>query len=211
MFSMFRAATFLLAIATAASAFAQTPPPGPPFDSSRHPNPIVTYAETKDFRSLSPDQVKSLAGIDLLGFSQDQARRESLEIADGRYVKSMTILNFRTEVTFYPVVRQQFKLKDGGAEIVMYSFRFPKVALPPEFTRVVLNEAAIEKRKKPADMRFGGEKPETFSIRGAGALYFEKDGQLTVYWQEEGVPTRSPRTCRGTSCSTSSKTCCNRS
>jgi hypothetical protein len=187
MFTMFRAATFLLAIATASSAFAQTPPPGPPFDAAKHANPIVTYVETKDFKPLSPDQVKSQAGIDLLGYSQDQARRESLEVADGRYVKSMTILNFRTEVTFYPVIRQKFKLTNGGAEIVMYSFRFPKVALPPEFTRIVLNEAAIEKRKKPADMRFGGEKPETFSIRGSGALYFEKDGQLTIYWQEEGV------------------------
>src|SRR6516164_5796399 len=152
MFTMFRAATFLLAIATASSAFAQTPPPGPPFDAARHANPIVTYVETKDFKPLSPDQVKSQAGIDLLGFSQDQAKRESLEIADGRYVKSMTILGFRTEVTFYPVVRQTFKLKDGGAEIVMYSFRFPKVALPPEFTRIVLNEAAVEKKKKPAEM-----------------------------------------------------------
>jgi hypothetical protein len=187
MFAMFRAATFLMAFATAVTAAAQTPPPGPPFDADKHPNPIVTYVETKDFKALSPDQVKSQAGIDLLGFSQDQAKRESLEIADGRYVKSMTILGFRTEVTFYPVVRQTFKLKDGGAEIVMYSFRFPKVALPPEFTRIVLNEAAVEKKKKPAEMRFGGQKPETFSIRGAGALYFEKDGQLTVYWQEEGV------------------------
>lgn len=187
MFTMFRAATFLLVFATAATAVAQTPPPGPPFDASKHPNPIVTYVETKDFKALSPDQVKSQAGIDLLGFSQDQARRESLEIADGRYVKSMTILGFRTEVTFYPVVRQKFKLTDGGADIVMYSFRFPKVALPQEFTRIVLNEAAIEKKKKPAEMRFGGEKPETFSIRGAGALYFEKEGELTVYWQEEGV------------------------
>jgi hypothetical protein len=187
MFTMFRAATFLLVFATAATAVAQTPPPGPPFDASKHPDPIVTYVETKDFKALSPDHVKSQAGIDLLGLSQEQARRESLEIADGRYLKSMTILGFRTEVTYYPVVRQKFKLTDGGADIVMYSFRFPKVALPPEFTRIVLNEAGIEKKKKPAEMRFGGEKPETFSIRGAGALYFEKDGELTVYWQEEGV------------------------
>ena len=36
-------------------------------------------------------------------------------------------------------------------------------------------------------MRFGGEKPETFAIRGSTALLFEKDGQTTVYWEEEGV------------------------
>jgi len=184
---MFRAATFLLAVSTTAVAFAQTPPPGTPFDASKHPNPIVTYVETKDFKPVAPDRVKSEAGIDLLGFSQDEGKRESLEIADGRFVKNMSILGIRTDVTFYPVVRQKFKLTDSGADLVMYSFRFPKVALPPDFTRVVLNEAAIEKKKKPSEMRFGGEKPETFSIRGAGALLFEKDGQTTVYWQEDGV------------------------
>jgi anti-sigma factor RsiW len=71
----------------------------------------------------------------------------------------------------------------------MYSFRFPKVALPipPNFTQIVLNEAAVERKKKPSEMRFGGEKPEAFGIRGSPALLFEKDGQTTVYWQEEGV------------------------
>lgn len=187
MLCMFRAATFLLGLALAATAFAQTPPPGPPFDPGKHANPIVTYVENKDFKPVRADQVKSAAGIDLLGLSQDEAKRESLDIADGRYVKSMTILNFRTEVTFFPVVRQKFKLNDGGAEIVMYSFRFPKVALPQNFTEIVLNEAAVEKKKKPAEMRFGGEKPEMFDIRGRAALYFEKDGEITVYWQEDGV------------------------
>lgn len=187
MLCMFRAATFLLASVVAGSAFAQTPPPGPPFDPGKHPNPIVTYVETKDFKPVNADQVKGAAGIDLLGLSQDEAKRESLDIAEGRYVKNMTILNIRTEVTFFPVVRQKFKLNDGGAEIVMYSFRFPKVALPQNFTEIVLNEAAIEKKKKPAEMRFGGEKAEMFDIRGRPALYFEKDGQITVYWQEEGV------------------------
>lgn len=186
MFGMFRAATFLL-IFSAGAALAQTPPPGPPFDPGKHPNPIVTYIETKDFRPLSPDKVKSEAGIDLLGFGQDEAKQESLEIADGRYVKSMTILNFRTEVTFYPVVRQQFKMADDGAAVVMYSFRFPKVDLPQDFEQIVLNEASIEKKRKPTEMRFGGQNAETLSIRGAPALYFEKDGQITVYWQEDGV------------------------
>jgi len=187
MFSMFRAATFLLTISTAAAAFAQTPPPGPPFDATKHPNPIVTFVETKDFKPLAAGQTKSEAGIDLLGLGQDEGKRESLDIADGRFVKNMSILGIRTDVTFYPVVEQKFKLTDSGATVVMYSFRFPKVALPPDFGRIVLNEAAIEKKKKPNEMRFGGEKPETFSIRGARALLFEKDGQTTVYWQEDGV------------------------
>ncbi|HEY2382745.1 MAG TPA: DUF4367 domain-containing protein [Terriglobia bacterium] len=182
---MFRAATFLLVFT--AAAVAQTPPPGPPFDPLKHANPIVTYVETKDFRPLAPDKVKSEAGIDLLGLGQDEAKQDSLEIADGRYVKSMIILNFRTEVTFYPVIRQKFKMKDDGAEVVMYSFRFPKVALPQDFTQIVLNEASIQKKKKPAEMRFGGQNAETLSIRGVPALYFEKDGQITVYWQEDNV------------------------
>ncbi|HLH29969.1 MAG TPA: DUF4367 domain-containing protein [Terriglobia bacterium] len=187
MFDMFRAATFLLALMAATTAVAQTPPPGPPFDPAKHPNPIVTFVETKDFKSLASGQAKAEAGIDLLGLSQDEGKRESLEIAEGHFVKNMSIVGFRTDVTFYPVVQQKFKLTDSGAEIVMYSFRFPKVPLPPNFTNIVLNEAAVEKRKKPAEMRFGGEKPETFGIRGAGALLFEKDGQTTVYWQEDGV------------------------
>jgi anti-sigma factor RsiW len=50
-----------------------------------------------------------------------------------------------------------------------------------------LNEAAMEKKKKPSEMRFGGAKPEVMEIRGARALLFENDGSLTVYWQESGV------------------------
>jgi Domain of unknown function (DUF4367) len=187
MFSMFRTGTFLLIIAAATSVFAQTPPPGAPFDPSRHPNPIVTFVESKDFKPLANGQVKAEAGIDLLGLGQDEGKLESLDIAPGRFVKNMSILNFRTDVTFYPVVRQAFKLTDGGAELVIYSFRFPRVALPPDFTYAVLNEAAIEKKKKPTDMRFGGRNAEMFDIRGARALLFEKDGETTVYWQEEGV------------------------
>jgi hypothetical protein len=186
MFSMFRTAVLLALALSASSLYAQTPPPGPPFDPGKHPNPIVTFVESKDFKPIAPEEVRKQAGIDLLGFSQDEARRESLDVADGRFAKNMPILSIRTDVTFYPVVRQHFKMA-GGGDLVMYSFRFPKVALPQGFTRAVLNEAALEKRKKPSDMRFGGEKPEEFDIRGSRALLFEKDKQITVYWQEEGV------------------------
>ena len=190
MVRMFRPVTFLLlALAAAGSStftFAQTPPPGSPFDGSKHPNPIITFVETKDFKPISSDQVKKESGIELLGLSQEQGKRQSIDIADGRFVKNMSILGGRTDVTFYPVVRQKFQLPERG-ELVLYSFRFPKVALPPDFARIVLNEAALEKKKKPSEMRFGGEKPETLEIRGARALLFENDGQITVYWQEGGV------------------------
>ena len=164
----------------------QTPPPGVPFDAAKHPNPIITFVEMKDFRPAPTGEAKKNTGIELLGLSQEEAKLESTEVADGRFVKNMPILSIRTDVTFYPVVLQKFKLREG-AGLVLYSFRFPKVALPQDFTRIVLNEAALERKKKPAEMRFGGAKPETLEIRGARALLFENDGQTTVYWQEGGV------------------------
>ena len=98
----------------------------------------------------------------------------------------MQILGVRTDVTLYAVVRQTFRLTEGG-EFIVYSFKFPKVALPRDFTEIVLNEAAVEKKKKPSQMRFGGSKPETLEIRGLPALLFEEEGAVTVYWQERGV------------------------
>jgi hypothetical protein len=98
----------------------------------------------------------------------------------------MSILGFRTDVTFYSVVLQKFKLT-SGSNFVFYSFRFPKVALPPNFTRIVLNEAALERKKKPSEMRFGGTSPEILDIRGARGLLFEIDDKTTVFWQEQGV------------------------
>ena len=186
MMPMRRVALFLGIFALSSVAIAQTPPPGAPFDASKHPNPIVTFVEEKDFRPASYEQAKKDAGIEFLGLSQDEGKRESVEMADGRFVKNMSILNFRTDVTFYPVVRQKFKLA-GGMGLVLYSFKFPRVALPREYARIILNEAAIEKKKKPGEMRFGGTAPEQLEIRGARGLLWEKDGQITIYWQEEGV------------------------
>ncbi len=186
MMSMFRIVMFLFALSFSSVAAAQTPPPGAPFDPSRHPNPIVTFVEEKDFKPVTYEKAKADAGVDLLGLSQDEGKRGSVELADGRLAKNMSILNFRTDVTFYPVVRQRFKLANGS-DLVLYSFRFPKVTLPREYARMILNEAAIEKKKKPSEMRFGGTAPEQLEIRGARGLLFDKDGQITVYWQEEGV------------------------
>ncbi len=176
---MLRAVTFVVLAMAPAAALAQTPPPGDPFDRARHPNPIITFVENKDFKPAAPD-------MDLLGLSEAEGKRESVETADGKYVRNMSILGIRTEVTFYPVARQRFKLS-GGADLVLHSFRFPKVALPRDFTRFVLNEAATEKKKKPGEMRFGGSAPEQLEIRGIPGLLFEKDGEITVYWVEEGI------------------------
>jgi len=152
----------------------------------KHPNPIITFVEVKDFKAAASSEAAKEAGIDLVGISQDEGKRESVELAAGRFVRNMSIIGVRTDVTFYPVVRQKFRLA-GGEDFVLHSFKFPKVALPPNFTQIVLNEAAVEKRRKPTEMRFGGTKPETFDIRGAPALLFENEGKITVYWQEDGV------------------------
>ena len=183
---MFRLVFFVSVVLITTAAFAQTPPPGAPYDASRHPNPIVTFVEEKDFKAASYDEAKKAAGIELLGLGQDEARQQSIEVADGKFVKSMPILTFRLDVTFYAVVRQKYKLSNGS-DFVLYSFRFPKVALPPQYARMVLDEAAVQKKKKPSEMRFGGTAPEELEIRGAKGLLWEKDGQNTVYWQEGGI------------------------
>src|SRR6266581_4484259 len=158
---MFPVALFVLVILSSMPAVAQTPPPGAPYDASKHPNPIITFVEEKDFRPASYEEAKKAAGIELLGLGQDEAKQQSIELADGKFVKNMQILNFRTDVTFYAVIRQKYKLSNGS-DFVLYSFRFPKVALPPQYARMVLDEAAVQKKKKPSEMRFGGSAPEEF-------------------------------------------------
>ena len=75
----------------------------------------------------------------------------------------------------------------GGSDLLLQSFRFPKVALPKDFAAFVLHEATTQTKKKPSEMRFGGTAPEQLDVRGTEGLLFEKDGQITVYWQEDGV------------------------
>src|SRR3989454_12849371 len=100
MTAMFPVVLFLFAFLFSSVATAQTPPPGAPFDPSKHPNPIVTFIEEKDFKPVTYEKAKAEAGIDLLGLSQDEGKRSSVELADGRLAKNMSILNFRTDVTF---------------------------------------------------------------------------------------------------------------
>ena len=184
---MIRTAAVLIVALVPAGAFAQTPPPGNPYDPARYPNPIITFVEDKDFKDADYAQVEKDAGTEILGLSQSEGKRDSMAIAAGKFVKSMHIFaSIRTDVTFYPVVRQNFKLA-AGSDLILYSFKFPRVSLPPDFGRAVLNEAAVEKKKKPGEMRFGGLGPEVLEIRGTRGLLFEKDGKTTVYWEEAGV------------------------
>ena len=184
---MSRTAVVLMLVLFPVVAPAQTPPPGNPYDPARYPNPIITFVEDKDFKDADYADVQKDAGIEILGLSQSEGKRESMAIAAGKFVKSMPILGgIRTDVTFYPVIRQNFKLA-AGSDLLLHSFRFPKVSLPANFGKAVLNEAAVEKKKKPAEMRFGGLGPEVLEIRGTQGLLFEKDGKTTVYWEEAGV------------------------
>src|SRR5262245_20057921 len=100
MFSMFRPVTLILAVAAvllgSAVMFAQTPPPGAPFDASKHFNPIITFVETKDFKPATSEEVRKDIGIELLGMSREEAEQKSMEVAPGRFVKNMSILGFRT-------------------------------------------------------------------------------------------------------------------
>src|SRR5438132_3578879 len=142
MMAMFPVVLFLFAFLFSSVAASHSPPPCAAFVASKHPNPIVTFVEEKDFKPVAYDKAKADAGIELLGLSQDEGERGSVELAEGRFVKNMSILNFRTDVTFYPVVREKFKLANGS-DLVLYSFRLAKVALPREDARMIWNEAAV--------------------------------------------------------------------
>src|SRR5262245_63582336 len=104
MAAMCRPVSFLLVIAAGLTgsmlSFAQTtPPPGAPFDTSKHPNPIITFVEMKDFKPVAPDLVRKESGVELMGISQEEGTRASVELADGRFVRNMSILGIRTDVT----------------------------------------------------------------------------------------------------------------
>jgi hypothetical protein len=179
---MKRFANILIAVGmTAAVAHAQVPP-GDPYNASRHPNPIVTYVDASAFRPSNFADAQEAADIELLGLSQSEGKRVSLDIAETT-MRRARVMGRNVDVTFYPVVRQRFELRSGG-ELVIYSFKNPKSAVPP----AVLNEAAFTKPRNPADARFGSASiPERLDVRGSDGLLFEKDGEMTVFWQEDGV------------------------
>ena len=165
--------------------FAQVPV-GDPYDENKHPNPIVTFVEIGDFKPSTYDTARARASIELMGLSQDEGQRESLEIteSDAREVK---ILGKKTETLFYPVVRQTFTLT-GGDSFVLYSFKDPRPDVPSEYRVSMLNEHAFKDEKKEKDRRFGASSPpEKLEIRGSPALLFDNDGELVLFWQGRRV------------------------
>ena len=161
-------------------------PAGDPFEAKKHPNPIVTFVESKHFKPTDYNTARDRADIELLGLSRDEGHRESVEItrSDARKLK---ILGRKTEVLFFPVVKQNFRLAEEGL-LVLYSFKDPRPDIPSEYRVSILNEHAFREHKKPKDGRFGlSNPPERLGIRGSAALLFDNDGELTLFWQDRGV------------------------
>ena len=182
---MFRMTSFVFTLLLPGLCLAQVPP-GEPYDPAKHPNPILTYVTNANFSMSTYGDATDISGIDLMGLAQSEATRESIQLARGA-MRRTRIGPFSVEITYYPVVRQTFKLVDGG-DFVLHSFKFPRTGLPPNDARILLNQAAVEQKKDPREMRFGGvTAPEELDIRGREALLFEKDGVITVYWVEAGV------------------------
>src|SRR5205823_2184922 len=89
---MLSTARLLVFVFLPIAAMAQTPPPGSPYDPARYPNPIITFVEDKDFKDADYAQVRKDAGIEILGLSQSEGKSDTLAIAPGRFVKTMTLL-----------------------------------------------------------------------------------------------------------------------
>lgn len=182
MFVMIRLTTFLLLLAVTATLGVAQVPPGDPYDAAKHPNPIVTYVATAAFRTSSFADAQKAADIELIGLSGEEGSLVSVDLADAA-LRTIRVMGRNVDVTFYPVVRQNFQLKSGGG-LVIYSFKNPKSSVP----RAILDQAAVAKPKNPAEGRFGpGPGPEQLEIRDSQGLLFEKDGQVTVFWQEAGA------------------------
>ena len=79
---MFRTACFLIATLTATAGLAQVPP-GSAYDPATHPNPILTYVTSSDFKPSTYAEAQEEADIELLGLSGSEGKRTSIELAAG--------------------------------------------------------------------------------------------------------------------------------
>lgn len=181
--AMIRFVTILTLLAVPQALLAQIPP-GDSYDPSKHVNPIITYVQAKDFKPSNYKSAGDVAGIPLMGLSKETGTVESVDLADAG-IQNARVGRITLKVTFYPVVRQTFKLADGSS-LVLYSFKNPKI---PNQNAGPFSEGLPPGRgRDPRDKRFGDVKaPEELEIRGLPGVLFEKDGTLTVAWQEEGI------------------------
>jgi len=92
-------------------------------------------------------------------------------------------VNEQFEVTFYPVMRQNYKLKSGKS-FQLYTFRFPRALTSAD----VLNQAAFGRPPRGTVPRFGSlPLPDRIEIRDAPGLYFDEGKRRTIYWFELGA------------------------
>ena len=167
----------------ASAAFAQVPA-GVPYDAKKHPNPIVTWAQEKDFKPVSFMQAAEAVGVELMSLSREKGERQSVELASPPQSRQrVRIIGAEYEVTFYPVMRQTYKLKSGST-FTLYTFRFPRALVTADF----LNQAAFGRPPRGTLPRFGAlTLPDRVDIRGTPGLYFDEGMLRTVYWFELGA------------------------
>jgi hypothetical protein len=172
-----------LLISASAAVYAQVPA-GVPFDPGKHPNPIVTWVNEKDFRKVPFVEAAQIVGVELMSLSRDEGERTSVEIATpstGR--QKIRVLGEEYEATFYPVMRQTYKLKSNST-FVLYTFRFPRALTTAEF----LNDSAFRRPPRGSIPRFGSlPVPDRIDIRGGPGLYFDEGNRRTIYWFELGA------------------------
>jgi hypothetical protein len=187
MVRVFRTITFLAALLYAVTAFSQVPP-GVPYNPGKHPNPIVTYIETKDFRKTTYADAKKVSGFDPLGLSEKEGERQSMEIVEPKPATQKIVLpndEFPLiKVEYFPVVRQTYVLKTG-LTLVLDAFKFPKVPIPMNDLTGILNDAAFRPGDKFWKSRFGPSTvPERVNVRGVAALLFDDNQELVLFWRE---------------------------
>ena len=198
---MNRIATFLIVIAlvgilrltasTAAQGKRPQPPeipPGPSFDPAKHVNPLITFVQSKDFKIVTYKEAQDATDFPLLGISKETGSVESIAVAQPPADPSKE-LKLNVRATFYPVIREIFKIADGG-QVALYSFKTPRVQENP-FGRMTVGGIPGTRGGgfgNPKQKRFGSVPlPEELEVRGLPGLMFEDDKTLTVVWQEEGV------------------------
>ena len=156
-------------------------PAGVPYDARKHPNPIVTWVEQKDFVKVPYVEAAERVDVELMSLSKGVGERTAVEIATPSTARQK-IRNYgeEYEATFYPVMRQTYKLKSGNTFLI-YTFRFPRALTTAEF----LNITAFGRPARGVTPRFGSAPiPDRIPIRGVDGLYFDDGRQRTIYWFE---------------------------
>jgi hypothetical protein len=195
-----RTTTFIAALFIATTASGQVLP-GVSYNPKRHPNPVVTYIKTSDFKKTTYDEARKLTEFDPLGLSAKEGERKSIEIALQKPTTQRINLpddEFpQIKVEFYPVVRQNYVLKSGVA-LILDAFRFPKVPIPMNDMTGILNGAAFRPGDQYWQARFGpATVPERVTVRGVAALLFDDNNEFVLFWREGThcyvIKTKAPR------------------